>query len=283
MPQLFDFDDIDLNFDPDRFTDELIAGAEIDDAAKEALRSIVKHPTIGGRLKNVVTLRSKAQSALDKTRNIAREAETIRDANFKWAADNKPALEAWLASERGGNPSATVQAPSGDYLTRAELAEMLAAERRKAESMLASQDESYVGVLADTVDLMQEWSSQFPGERFPYADLQKYALTNRMSLRTAFKDYIEPKMEEKRKTDIERIKADAYEQGKLEGLSQREEVAAAGEGGDLGSAFKDVLLGRRTQTLTTGDGKQLKGEDAFVADWNSTRGFTVPQGTKGPH
>lgn len=274
---LFDVD-FDLNFDSSAFANELVAGADIDDASKAALAAVLGNQNVKAKLKNSVALRSEAQRAMDRARTVAREAESIRDQNFKWANDNKPAIEQWIANGGGqGGGNSTITAPSGDVLTRAEVKQLFDEMGKKFSDTLAAQDESYVSLIADTVDLTQKYSKLFDGESLPYGELQKYALEKRMTLRNAFDTFIAPKLDEKRKTEFASAIAAAREEGRIEALSQREEMTTAEPGsGDLGSAFKDVLLGRRTTTLKDAAGKELSGEDAFVKNWNSTRGFTQP-------
>jgi hypothetical protein len=266
----------DLQFDPARFADELIAGADIDDAQKEVLRAAVLNPRVSGTLKNAVALRRDAQSALDRARNLAVEAERTRDANFIWARDNKAALEAFTAN--GGRQR--IEAPSGDLLSKADVIALLEDRDKKIAARIAEQDESYVGLLKDTAFLTQEFSKTFPGEPFDYGALQEFALTNHMTLRNAFPQFIAPKLEEKRTSDfkiaLEKAKADAREEARMEFAAAREEQSS-GEldgKGDLSSVFRDRLMGRRTTTLTDSAGKALEGEDAFVAAWGKTNGFT---------
>lgn len=276
---LFDIN-FDLDFDPSQFANELVAGAaDIDDASKAALAAVFAKPEVRGKLKNGVALRSAAQSAMDRARNVATEAERIRDANFAWADQNKTLIERWAASQQGQQPGATITAPSGEVLTKADVTALMNDMRKQFTDTLAAQDESYVGLLADTVELTSDYSRRFSGESLPYADLQKFALEKRMTLRNAYDKFIEPKLEEKRKTEMAAAIAAAKEEGRLEALSHREEQSLGEPGGDLGSAFKDVLLGRRTQTLTDGNGNELSGEDRFVRNWQATRGFTQPEKT----
>lgn len=276
---LFDIN-FDLDFDPNQFANELVAGADIDDASKAALASVFAKPEVRSKLKNGVALRSEAQRAMDRARNVATEAEQLRDANFKWARDNKPVIEAWAASQAGHQPGATITAPSGDVLTRADVEKLMNDMRKQFSETLQAQDESYVALMADTIELTQDFGQRFGGASLPYGDLQKFALEKKLTLRNAYPLFIEPKLEEKRKAEFDKAIAEAKEQGRLEALSTREEQSIGDPSvGDLGSAFKDVLLGRRTTTLTDAGGKPLSGEDAFVRNWNATRGFTQPEKT----
>lgn len=285
---LFDVD-FNLEFDPERFANELVAGSDIDDASKAALASILAKPEVTKRLKNGVALRADAQRAMDKARDVAGQAERVRDANFQWAAENKSALEEWAKSRGnggggGGNPqSPTVIAPSGDSLSRAEVIKLLEDTKKSFSDSLAQQDEAYVGLIADTVELTSDYARRFKGESLPYSDLQKFALANRMTLRNAYDKFIQPKLDEQRTADIERIKKEAFEEGRLAALSTanedtRSEPGSSWKGPGTG-ALGDVLMGRRVQTLTSGDGKPITGEDAFVANWNKTQGFTKDTGT----
>lgn len=275
---LFDIN-FDLEFDPNQFANELVAGADIDEASKAALAAVFANPNVKGKLKNGVALRSAAQSAMDRARNVATEAERIRDANFAWAEQNKTLIEQWAASQQGHRPGATITAPTGEALTRADVEKLLNETRKQFADTLAAQDESYVTLLADTVDLTSDYSRRFGGESLPYADLQKFALEKRMTLRNAYDKFIEPKMEERRKTEMAAAIAAAKEEGRLEALSHREDPAYADPAstwrGPGTGALNDVLLGRQrpTQSLDAA-GKPLSGEDAFVAQWNATRGFT---------
>lgn len=276
---LFDIN-FDLDFDPNQFANELVAGADIDDASKAALASVFAKPEVRSKLKNGVALRSEAQRAMDRARNVATEAEQLRAANFEWAAKHKPVIEAWAASQAGHQPGATITAPSGDVLTRADAEKLMNDMRKQFSETLQAQDESYVSLIADTIELTQDFGQRFGGASLPYGDLQKFALEKKLTLRNAYPLFIEPKLEEKRKAEFDKAIAEAKEQGRLEALSTREEQSIGDPSvGDLGSAFKDVLLGRRTTTLTDAGGKPLSGEDAFVRNWNATRGFTQPEKT----
>lgn len=276
---LFDFSDIEsqlTNFDSGKFTDELIADAAISDEEKAILRKITSDPKVAGKLKNSVALRSAAQSALDRTRKVASEAERVRDENFKWADENRAALEQWVAEKRGGTTRIT--APSGESYSRAEVEKILDAREAKLKDdfnkTLQQQDEAYVGLMADSIGLMQEYSKTFDGEPLPYEELQKFAIAKRMSMRNAFPLFIGPKLAEKQKVEFDKKLEEAREEGRRQALTEREnpEHGESG-GGELGSAFKDSLLGRRTQKVTGADGKQLEGEDAFVANWAKNNAF----------
>lgn len=284
------FDDLQLgalSYDPNQFADELITGADgIDEAQREALKALILNPVVSGKLKNAVALRRDAQSAMDRARNAITKADEVRDANFVWAQQNKAALEAFAASQNGGR-GARVEAPNGDLLSKAEVMAMLKERDDKIAQRIAEQDESYVGLLADTTALIQEYTKTFPGESLDYSELQKFALANRVTLRQAFPQFIAPKLEEKRAKDfttaIEKAKADAREEARMEFAAAREEQSG-GEldgKGDLSSVFRDRLMGRRTTTLTDSAGKALEGEDAFVAAWNKSNGFT--RGTTADH
>lgn len=273
-------DSINLDsFDTAAFADELLAGAEVSDAEREAVRSVFGKTS--GKLKNAVALRSAAQSALDKARNVVTEAERVRDENFVWARDNRAAL-AELANP---NHARTVVAgPHGEALTAADVTKLLntTVETLKTEfgTRLTEQDNAYVGLLADTMELSNKWHRLFPDEDFDYSAIQQHALGKHMPLRLAFDDYIKPKLEAKHKADIERIKLEEYERGVVEGRSQREaDPSLAEEGGEVGSALRNVLLGRNTQKLTDGEGNAITGEDAFVRRWNKTGGFTKAEAT----
>lgn len=279
-PQTGRFDiNFDLDFDPNQFASELVLGADIDEASKAALASVFAKPEVRGRLKNSMALRSEAQRAMDRARNVATEAETLRDQNFTWAQQHKDTIERWAASQAGHQPGATITAPSGEQFTRAEAVRLMTEMQQKFADTLAAQDESYVGLLADTVELTSDYSRRFGGESLPYADLQKFALEKRMTLRNAYDKFIEPKLETKRKEEMAAAIAAAKEEGRLEALSQREEQSYAGPEstwrGPGTGALNDVLLGRNRIQNTDAAGKQLTGEDAFVAEWNRTRGFTV--------
>lgn len=274
------FDDLQLgalSYDPNQFADELITGADgIDETQREALKALILNPVVSGKLKNAVALRRDAQSAMDRARNAITEADKVRDANFIWARDNKAALEAFTAS--GGRQR--VEAPNGDFLSKAEVAAMLKEQGDAISKRIADQDSAYVGLLADTTALIQEYTKTFPGEALDYSELQKFALTNGVTLRQAFPQFIAPKLEEKRTSDfkiaLDRAKAEAKEEARMEFAAAREEQSS-GEldgKGDLSSVFRDRLMGRRTTTLTDSAGKALEGEDAFVAAWGKTNGFT---------
>jgi hypothetical protein len=262
----------DVGFDPASFADELVAGADIDDASKAALQLVLAKPAVVAKLKNSVALRSSAQSAMDRARDAAREAEQLRDANFKWAQDNIEPLKEFVA---GGGRRETITNPQGDVLTKADVLALLKEQREQFAAELAQKDEAYIGLQTDTFELAHEYSKQF-GETLPLVELQQHAIKARTSMRNAFPSFIAPKLEEKRKAEIEKIKLEAFEAGKADALSHMTEHTMAEPGGDLSTAFGDTLLGRRTTTLTSTDGKPLTGEDAFVANWNKTRGFTQP-------
>lgn len=265
----------DVAFDPNAFANELVAGADdIDDASKAALQAILAKPAVISKLKNSVALRSSAQSAMDRARQAAQEAEQLRDANFAWAEQNRKPLEEFMAS--GGRHS-TITAPSGDTLTKADILALLKEQRDQFAAELAQKDEAYIGLQTDTFELAHEYSTLF-GETLPLVDLQKFAIEKRTSMRNAFQSFIAPKLAEKSKADVEKIRLEAFEAGKAEALSHITEYSTGEPGGDLSTAFGDSLLGRRTTTLTNTDGKPLSGEDAFVANWNKTRGFTQPAG-----
>lgn len=269
-----------LSYDPNRFADELITGADgIDEAQREALKALILNPVVSGKLKNAVALRRDAQSVMDRARNAIAEAERVRDVNFDWAEQNKAALEAFAASQ-GGRPGTRIEAPSGDLLSKAEVMALLKDQNDAIAKRIAEQDNAYVGLLADTTALIQEYTKTFPGEALDYGELQRFALTNGVTLRQAFPQFIAPKLEEKRtsdfKTALEKAKAEAREEARMEFAAAREEQSS-GEmdgKGDLSSVFRDRLMGRRTTTLTDSAGKALEGEDAFVAAWNKTNGFT---------
>ena len=263
-------------FDPLRFADELVADADIDDAAKQALQTILAKPTVVNRLKNSVALRSTAQSTIDRARAAADEAERLRDANFAWAEQNRKPLEEFIAS--GGGRATTVVAPSGEALTKADVLALLKQQRDEFDTQLREKDEAYIGLQLDTYELATEYGKLFDGATLPLADLQQYAIAKRTSMRNAFQGFIAPKLEEKRTKDIEKIKADAFEAGRQEALSHAVDYPSGEPGGDLTTAFGDSLLGRRTTTLTNADGKALSSEDTFVANWNKTRGFTQDNG-----
>lgn len=265
----------DVGFDPAAFANELVAGAEdIDEASKTALQAILAKPAVVAKLKNSVALRSSAQSAMDRARAAAQEAEQLRDANFTWAEQNRRPLEEFIAS---GGRHTTVTTPSGDVMTKAEVLALLKEQQTQFAAELAQKDEAYIGLQTDTFTLANEYSKLF-GDVLPLVELQQFAINARTSMRNAFPSFIAPKLEEKRKADIEKIKAEAFELGKAEALSHITEYSTAEPGGDLSTAFGDSLLGRRTTTLTSADGKPLSGEDAFVANWNKTRGFTQSAG-----
>lgn len=269
----------DLGFDSSQFANELVEGADISEAEKAALQAVLARPQVVSKLRNTVALRSEAQRAMDRARNAATEAEQLRDQNFEWAERNKSAIERWAASQQAQQPGAVITTPSGDQLTKADVIALMTDMRKQFADTLAAQDESYVTLLADTVDLTSDYSRRFGGESLPYADLQKFALEKRMTLRNAYDKFIEPKMEERRKTEMAAAIAAAKEEGRLEALSHREDPAYADPAstwrGPGTGALNDVLLGRQrpTQSLDAA-GKPLSGEDAFVAQWNATRGFT---------
>lgn len=268
----------DVNFDPNAFANELVAGAaDIDDAQKTALQAILAKPEVVSKLKNSVALRSSAQSAMDRARQAAQEAEQLRDANFAWAEQNRKPLEEFLAR---GDRGTTVTTPTGDVMTKAEVLALLKEQQNAFAAELQQKDEAYVGLQLDTYELATEYGKLFDGATMPLGELQKFAIEKRTSMRNAFPSFIQPKLEEKRKADIEKIKAEAFEAGKAEALSHITEYSTGEPGGDLSTAFGDSLLGRRTTTLTSTDGKPLSGEDAFVANWNKTRGFTQPADNK---
>jgi hypothetical protein len=287
--------DVTRDFDPSKWADELITGSDIDDAAKETLRAVLAKPTVASRLKNSVALRSEAQRGMDKARDLIRTAEQVRDDNYDWRAKNQAALEAAAGrgrgngngddrGDRGGNGNGgngngrgdgdrgRIELPEG-VLTKAELAAVLK-ERDEAWGLKLSElDQSYTGLLAVSNSLARDYSSKF-NDVLPYDELQEFAVKNKLSLANAYPRYIQPKLDELRAKEIDRIKTEAYEKGRIDALSSREEPGLGEAGGDLGSAFKDVLLGRRTQTVNGADGKALEGEDKFVANWNKTHGFT---------
>ena len=95
-----------------------------------------------------------------------------------------------------------------------------------------------------------------------------------MTLANAFDSFTAPKRAEKQKAEMEAAIKKAFDDGKLEGLSLREEVSAGDADGDTTPSFRDALLGRKTHTLTDTEGKPVLGEDAFVKHWQSTGGFT---------
>lgn len=274
MPPYFDELRVNLdNFDPLRFGDELLADAGLDDAQREAIKAALAKPAVSSKLRNAVALRSDASRALDQARARTLEAERVRDENMRWAEANKEPLGRFIAS---GGRFETVQTPSGETLSKADVVELFGDYEKKLHDALAEKDEQYVGLLADTVELSAAYSKEFPGESLPYGELQQFAISKRMSLRNAFPLFIEPKLTTKRKAEFEAAIAAAREEGRLEGLGQREDPVTAESGGEIGSAFKDALLGRRTTTLTNTDGQKLEGEAAFVANWNKTQGFTKP-------
>lgn len=273
-----------LDYDPNRFADELIASADgIDEAQRDALKALILNPKVSGNLKNAVALRRDAQSAMDRARNLAAKAEEVRNANFTWAEQNKDALEAFVASQgggQGGRFGTRFESSNGDLLSKADVVALLEERDKKIAARIEQQDNAYVGLLADTTELISEYTKTFPGETLPYADLQKFALTNGVTLRQAFPQFIAPKLEAKRDTDfkaaLEKAKAEAREEARMEFAAVREEQSS-GEldgKGDLSSVFRDRLMGRRTTTLTDAAGKALEGEDAFVAAWNKSNGFT---------
>ncbi len=267
----------DVGFDSNMFADELVAGADIDDVSKAALQAVLAKPAVIAKLKNSVALRSGAQSAMDRARAAAQEAEQLRDANFKWAEDNRKPLEEFMAS--GGRQS-VITAPSGDAMSKSDVLAMFKEMQEKHDADLREKDEAYIGLQLDTYELATEYGKLFEGATMPLGELQQFAIKQRTSMRNAFQGFIAPKLEEKRTKDVERIKLEAFEAGKAEALSHITEFSTGEPGGDLSTAFGDSLLGRRTTTLTNTDGKPLSGEDAFVANWNKTRGFTQPADNK---
>lgn len=282
---LFDLDDSDfqLNFDPNAYARELVDGAsDLSDEEKAVLASALTKQSVAAKLKNSVALRAEAQRKLDKARDVTTKAEQVREANFAWARDNKEAFERWAATQGGRS---TITSPSGEVLTKAEVREMLAAQEKSFNERLEAQrnetDEQYIGVLADGWQLASTWNKNFPGEDFPYPELQKFALGKRLSLTNAFPLFIAPKMEEKRKTEIETMRKAAIEEGRQLALAEMEErstlegtVRESGNASGAGATFMDSMRGRQTQRLTGTDGKPVEGEDAFVARWKSTNGFT---------
>lgn len=273
-------DELNLQFDPNAYARELVDGAvDLSDDEKALLAKALTKDSVARKLRSSVVSRSEAQRKMDKARAIAEEGLRVRDANMRWVDDNKTEFERWLQEQQGGQRGGQQQQQHTQQPTvrgideqtfRRELAERDAAWQRKLDEI----DQSYTGVLAGSMKLMNAWNKEFPGEPYPYDELQTFALERKLSLDHAFPLFVGPKRDEKRKGEIEAIRKAAFEEGRQAAAAEREELATVDQGGDLGSAFKDVLLGRRSQKVSGADGKELQGEDAFVQRWNATRGFT---------
>lgn len=198
-----------MPFDPNKFAEELLKEAKVDESAKKALLSTFGDPNVAKRL---AELNDGYMRQSDYSRKQAEAQEALKKAE-DWYQN----LTVWYQTKQAelqnpkaggtGNPQDdldTASTPNPGYLAKSEVEQLLAVK-------MAERDRDSLAVLSTVNNLGFDYYKQF-GEPLDTAALIKKAQDDRTSLAIAYERMIQPKIAERSTKELEeRIKRERAE------------------------------------------------------------------------
>ncbi len=229
-----------------------------DEDTKKAVLKAYENPKAAEMFKRDIMARQDYSRGMDtlKTDRDAFDTSQVehkkKEAEWLKFHEELKAIEAQQNAAGGGgnfdNSDNSQDNSEEKPLTRKELAEAL-----------AKRDNTFVDFVKTTTILGQEHQANF-GEPLPVLEVEKYAVEHQLPLKEAYKDFIEPRLAEKRKVDFDAAVKTAHDEGLLKG---RSEQLSPPDAGDKGSEF----ISNVRATVTAKEGEKPDGLAAFREGW----------------